>query len=373
MILTTAAFLSGASIVLFVAGFVLSRPGVAMFGAILMIGVGAAGMSTGFQVATGEDVEQYEGSRTVPLQNISAAEYEGAFSVRDDSRDTGGVSLTQGGERMYTAGDRDDVVVEYEVADFDPQTAVTNGVFDVSAETTTPSGVSVTQNGTTMYVAGGSSLHQYELSEPYDVESTTHIASVNFGHQVSAVTTVDGGGAFAVSDATNATVYGYDMTGWDATTATQASTLDVSNRVGTAEGIGFGSGGGQLVIADASQDILFEYALALPYNVTGAVYTGRSVQLSNDATYASGVAINSDNSGMVVSSRDGSNLLDYSLQRTEPVNITNSRTTYEDISVYSGFPLGALVLLLGCVMLISGAGEASDDRRMGGLLRGDNK
>jgi hypothetical protein len=54
MILTTAAVLSLFGIVAFAIGSIYGHPGVAMFGAIIIIGVGGTGVVDGIQIKTGE-------------------------------------------------------------------------------------------------------------------------------------------------------------------------------------------------------------------------------------------------------------------------------------------------------------------------------
>lgn len=54
MILTTVAVLVGIGLALFATGHHFDRPEIAMFGAIIIIGVGAGGAVDGYQVQTGE-------------------------------------------------------------------------------------------------------------------------------------------------------------------------------------------------------------------------------------------------------------------------------------------------------------------------------
>ena len=54
VLLTTAAVFAALSIILFVAGLALQRPEIAMFGAVIMIGVGGMGVAQGYQVESGE-------------------------------------------------------------------------------------------------------------------------------------------------------------------------------------------------------------------------------------------------------------------------------------------------------------------------------
>jgi len=60
MILNTALFLLAAGMAAFALGKIFKRPGVAMIGAIIIIGVGATALTGNIQVATGEDTEEWE-------------------------------------------------------------------------------------------------------------------------------------------------------------------------------------------------------------------------------------------------------------------------------------------------------------------------
>lgn len=56
MLLQTAAIFAGLGIAFFVIGLVFDRPELALFGAIIVIGVGGTGVVQGYQVAVGENV-----------------------------------------------------------------------------------------------------------------------------------------------------------------------------------------------------------------------------------------------------------------------------------------------------------------------------
>lgn len=64
MILTSAAVVAAFGLALFALGQVTDNPGVALVGAIFIIGVGAAGATGGYQVADGETVIEYNNSST---------------------------------------------------------------------------------------------------------------------------------------------------------------------------------------------------------------------------------------------------------------------------------------------------------------------
>lgn len=57
MIFETAVMLTSIGLVLYMAGYYFDRPELAMFGAIIIIGIGAAGVVDGYEVRTGEERE----------------------------------------------------------------------------------------------------------------------------------------------------------------------------------------------------------------------------------------------------------------------------------------------------------------------------
>lgn len=69
MILTSAAVVAGLGFVLFIAGSALDRPEVAMFGAIIVVGIGGTGAMDGYQVKTGEVHKTDEANNTTVINN----------------------------------------------------------------------------------------------------------------------------------------------------------------------------------------------------------------------------------------------------------------------------------------------------------------
>ena len=129
MILTTAALIGGAGAVFFAIGYFFGRPELAMIGAILIIGVGGAGMVSGYQVASGEHTVDREEEVLSGPTSIGLASHDS--NITAPPTDAADVQMAGDGV-FYAVEDGGSEVYQYRLTSFDDTTATIQGTLNVS-------------------------------------------------------------------------------------------------------------------------------------------------------------------------------------------------------------------------------------------------
>jgi len=361
VLLTTAAVIAGLSIILFVIGLVLDRPEIALFGAIIMIGVGGTGVVQGYQVETGTRTTIVKS--TVALENIGESDLVQSKVLAQDANPTG-IDFRPDGTNMYVSGDENDAIYQYDSGDHDLSIATFNRSFDVSAQDATPTGVEFKPDGTRMYVTGDDTdtIYQYDLSEPWNVSTASLSGSFDVSTENIDPRAMDWDGAgehFYVVDDTGL-IHEYEAsTAYDVSTPSIVQQFDVSSQEATPTGIDFSVDGTRMVVTGEDSDTMYGYALTTAYDLSTASYTGHSLSLGRQRP--SGVAYEADGTKLFVTNRKGGEADQWDSSTVSTAESTEK--TYEDVESISSFPLEIVILLLGAIMLISGAGEASETGR----------
>ena len=128
-----------------------------------------------------------------------------------------------------------------------------------------------------MYLIGqNSEVYEYNLSTPWDITTTVY-------HQNFSVATEDGSphGLFLSTNGTNMyfsgyandKVYQYDLsTAWDVSTAVNSKNLSVLAQTDVPTGLFFNSTGDKMYVTDWWNDVILEYNLSTPWDVSTASY-----------------------------------------------------------------------------------------------------
>lgn len=366
MILTTAALLVGAGIILFVGGYVLGRPEVAMFGAIIVIAAGAAGVSAGYQVKVGETENTALINTSVAVDDIGESGLDATKDVSTEDGSPTGIDFSGDGRHMFIAGADTASVYAYDSGDHSLTIATHRGSFDVSPWDGVPTSVEMGPDGKDMYVTGGSSntLYWFKLSEPYNVTTASHRANLSLGSELgdprASVLSKDGLKLY-IADA-GGSIYEYSLTeAFNITTAVREEEYDVSDQEGTPTGLDFGNDGTRMLLVGEEQDTIFQYELGAAYEIGSAAYARQYLDLSGETNRPSAVGYEDEGRKIFASDRQGGDALQYDSSETRSQEETTTRNVYEDVRLPAGFPLGAVVLLLGMVMLMSSATEAGEE------------
>ncbi len=286
--------------------------------------------------------------------DVSTAVYAEKFKLVSAEEDLPyDVTFSSDGSKMYIIGVDNDTVYQYSLSSsWDVSTASYASKFkDVSGEDTSPHAVIFSSDGTKMYIMGSitTTVYQYSLSSSWDVSTASYASKFK---DVSDEDTVPRGVSLS-SDGTkmyiigeyNDTVYQYSLSSsWDVSTASYASKFkDVSDEDTSPYAVIFSSDGTKMYIMGVGNDIVYQYSLSIPWDVSTASYASKFKDVSDEDTSPRGVSLSSDGTKMYIMGVDNDTVYQYSLSTYSPAECTGIYIAYLDsISPYDGshlFPI----------------------------------
>lgn len=357
MILSAAAFLVVLGLLVWVLGHYFSFTGVAVIGAVLVLGVGAMVALGGVEYAAGETVDTTTTQTEVPIEDIGEAIHVHTKDVSSQDNSPTGVDFNTDGNRMFISGASTASIYSYDSGDHDLSIATFANSFSVSGQDTTPVGIEFRPDGSRMYVVGDSTdrIYQYDLGTAYNITTATVVGNFSVASEASDPRSMDfnsDGSKLYVAGSGSGTIYSYDLsTPYDITTATQANQFAVSSQESTPTAFDFSADGSRFVLVGESQNVIFQYSLDTPYDPTTAEYTGEMLDVSGRVQQSSGIAYEDGGRKTFVSDRQGSTIEQYDSARTQSNTVTTKETTYDDLNFPQEFSLGALLVLLGTSLM----------------------
>jgi len=159
--------------------------------------------------------------------------------------------------------------------------------FDLSGSAITLFGISLSPDGTRMYVGenGAAEINQYILTIPYDVSTAIYDASVvtATAHAVGITFNNDGTKLYAVNYVLD-DVREYDLSvPYDIETAIYNNNrFSFTSQAVNPYDIAFNTDGTKMFMVDSNSHSIYEYNLSGSYDVTTAVYSNTSFNLSNN-------------------------------------------------------------------------------------------
>lgn len=357
MLLVVGAALVALGIIVWSLGHSLSFTGIAVIGAVFILGAGIMATTGGIQYATGETVDAETIETTIPLEDIGEAIHVQTKDVSAQDSSPSGVDFNSDGDKMYVSGASTASVYSYNSGDHDLSIATFENQFNVGGKDSTPVGVEFQPDGTTMYVVGDSTdaIYQYTLSTPYNITSASAAGNLTLTGQTSAPRGSDfndDGTILYIVASDSGDIFSYTLsTPYDVTTASLSNTFDVSSQEGTPTAIDFSADGTRMLLVGENQDVIFQYSLDTSYDISTAEYTGNRLDVSGQAQQASGIAYEEGGEKIFISDRQGSTVEQYDSSATSANTVTTKSTTYEDVNTPHRFSIGLLLTLLGATMM----------------------
>ena len=286
-------------------------------GAVIVKG-GVSANVTGLTIGSDYYVQD-DGSIRSPTgaypYNISGGVYNSVSLVVSDNLMS--IFFKPDGTKLYAIGYTNDTVYEYGLSTaFDLSTATLNGnTKSIAAQSgVTPSLVFKT-DGTKMYALGGGSVFQYSLSTAWDVSSASYDSkSLTVSSQDS-----NSSGIWFKSDGTemymcgytNDSIFQYDLaTPWDVSTGAYASiSFNMSATSTQPRNMYFNSTGTILFLADTlNPDKVFKFVLSTAWDITTISFSS-SLDVSAQAAKAVDVVLNADGTKMYVADSENTNTI----------------------------------------------------------------
>ena len=215
---------------------------------------------------------------------------------------------------------------------FDVSKAVYAGAakeINVSAEDTAPRGLFFNPDGTKMFVAGstGRNILEYSLSVPYDVSTAVYAGNAEsfyLGNQDSTLSVQDimfinDGSIMFALDSTTDLVSAYSLgVPYDVSTAVYlggSRSLYVGGVETTATGIALSNDGTKLFVVGSVSDQVHTYVLAIPYDLSSAVYAGapEALSVAGEETSSSGLAFSKDGRKLFLIGTTSDAVVEYNL------------------------------------------------------------
>lgn len=206
-----------------------------------------------------------------------------------------GVRFNNDGTVMYIVDSTSINLREYSLSTaYDPSTATLTNSIDNTLGTTGVHGLHFKPDGTKLYFISAStaSVYQYNLSPAWNVAGThqqTPDATEVLGNSPNTPYELyfkpDGTKLYIMAYGNNA-IYEYALsTAWDVTTATYTTSFSHSSQATTIFTFTFSEDGGKMFLAsDVTTDVLYEYTLSTPWDVSTASYTNNTFSFGSGET-----------------------------------------------------------------------------------------
>ena len=249
----------------------------------------------------------------------AAITYVESLSLAAEESYATGIEFNSDGTKMFIVGLDDDEVNEYTLTTgFDISTASYSQNFSVSGQDIAPRGLAFNSDGTKMFVTGnlGYDINEYTLTTGFDISTASYTRKTS---NLVSYNTVPTGLAFN-SDGTKVFLLGANgaevnvftlSTGFNVSTASFSTRLDISGQETHPNGIAFNSDGTKMFIIGHIGDDINAYTLSTGFDISTASFVD-SVSTGKE-TFPLGFAFNSDGTKMFIIDADSDKVNSYTL------------------------------------------------------------
>ncbi len=270
----------------------------------------------------------------IPVDGYSV----GLFNVTAQDGAPTDVTFSINGAKMFVIGDDNDAVYEYVLSTpFNINTTTFTAFFNVTSQDNTPTGVTFSNDGTKMFVIGlqHGNVHEYALSVPYNVISSTFSRSFNVTLQETFpedVTFSNDGAKMFVIGKNNVMVYEYILsTPFNISNPTFIRSIDIRNYDSFPTDVTFSNDGTRMFVLGTSNVMVYEYSLSTPFNVTSSTFTD-SISVGSQDNFPSGVTFSNDGTRMFVLGYTNNLILEYALYAPFDLNVSPPTFTARSVS-----------------------------------------
>jgi sugar lactone lactonase YvrE len=230
--------------------------------------------------------------------NISTASYENiSFSIINEELIPQSITFNLGGTRMYIIGSNTRTIYQYNLgSSWDVSTAIYNGKkLFVGNNITSPVGLSFSDDGTVIYIANdgsGDNVYQFKLEVPYDI-------TTRYGYFWSADYTSRYGSLAAVSSG-------------------------IHFRDDDIQGMEISPDGTKLYLLKNTTDTIYQYNLAIPYNVNSAAYANKMLHVGPRESAPLAIKFNNEGTILYVTGSQYAVINQYDLSTAWDISTANS-------------------------------------------------
>ena len=260
--------------------------------------------------------------------SVTEATYDS--SPKDISNEETGpreLAFSNDGKKFFVVGYQGKDINEYHMTTaFDVSTASYDSSFSVNDQETSPHGLAFNSDGTKMFVSGyaGQDVNEYTLNTAWDVSTANFVDSFSVSSQDTeprGLTFSNDGTKMFITGNTGDTLEEYTLsTGYDVSTASHTTSLDISSFDNDPRGIAFNSDGTRMFFNGQENDQIHEFTLETAFDISTATYVSATSLASFD-TGAEAIVFNNDGSKLFVLGNDGNDVSEYAL--ASPFNLDN--------------------------------------------------
>jgi sugar lactone lactonase YvrE len=286
---------------------------------------------------TNDNVYQYSLSTA---WDVSTASYDSkSVSVASQETTPEGVTFKSDGTSLYVVGRVNDDIFQYDMTTAWDVSTASYASKSVSLATGDPYALFMNPNDDQIYYSDNTDfIYEYNLSTVGDISTASLNSSFSVSSQSGSprgFTFKPDGSKMYVLDYFNNTVFQYttpaagvSWTNPDLTIASQDATLDVSAQGTTHSGLNFNSDGTKMYATDASSNSVYQYDLTA-WDLSTASYNSVSFSVASQETQISDVTFNTDGSKMYIVGTGSDSVHQYSLS----TNYDISTASYDNVSL----------------------------------------
>jgi len=229
-------------------------------------------------------------------------------------------------------------------------------------------GINFNPDGTKMYVTdsqGTETVLQYSLSSAYDVSTASLVSTEDISTDVKlphAITFSADGTKMFIMDNDDKDVEVYTLsTAWDSSTSTWSARFNFNKSIDDQpRGLTFNPEGTKMYIIGAEREVVYQYPLSTPWDVSTAGSKTDSPDLTSDENDPRNVQFNSDGTIMYIGGSGGDEINKYTLTTAYDVSTASHSNTYS-ISSETETMRGFVIVDNGSKMYITSDAASPDE------------
>lgn len=217
--------------------------------------------------------------------------------------------FSEDGSRFYILGRTSANVLEYhlsdpwniESGDFVREVSIAGEMGSREQSDNAANGFYIRKDGRRMWVFNRTEIWEYSLSDRWNISSASPTGYKDLSNRVVRGHDFDfrpDGRALYVDDRVEEVIHQFRLSNaWDVESASFDKALDISSQQNAVRGIQFSPGGKRMFLNDTGRNEILEFFLSDAYNVQSASFSG-AYSVSSQTTSAEGFSLRHDNNSM---------------------------------------------------------------------------
>ena len=211
---------------------------------------------------------------------------------------------------------------------FDISTASFVAAITIPSPADAPAGMAFSNDGTKIFFTDSPNIHEYAMPNAFDVSTISHVAT-NGSRILTAPEDVafsnDGTKMFVADDINEDLIIEFNLpVPFNITTASRVGSHEITSQEPSPTGMAFSNDGTRMFVTGWGNDNVNEYALPDAFDLTGALFTAAFDISTQDGT-PDGIAFSNDGTKMFVAGHANGNINEYALPNA--FNLTGASFT----------------------------------------------